>query len=140
MKRVVQGLKRAVELYLIVVGGGFGLAGLIGLVLNAKEFLQSVDPKDAMGYRNDLRVESLLFFFALLFFTAGIGILKSRLWGLILALGLAISTVLYSVVQNLRGFSDSNDFAIGLPMLVLLIWGMFPTTWSLFRRQEVKPS
>jgi len=113
------------------------LAALIGVVLNLKEWLQSTDPKEAMGYRNDARVESLLLLFAVLFLAAGIGIAKSRLWGLVLALGLAISTVLYSVVQNLRGFSDPNDFMIGLPMLVVLIWGLLPATWTLFRRQEI---
>jgi len=93
-----------------------------------------------MDYRNDVRVESLLLLFALLFLTAGIGISKSRIWGFLLALGLAIATVMYSLIQNFQGFSDYHDFTIALPMFVILIWGMFPATWSLFGRQEVKLS
>lgn len=126
------------QLYLIVVGGGFGLAGLIGVVVNLKEFLQSTDPKEAMGYRNDVRVESLMFLFAVLFLASGIGIIRSRIWGFLLAMGLALTTVGYSLVQNLQGFSDYHDFTIALPMLMIFVWGMFPATWSLFRRQELK--
>jgi hypothetical protein len=140
VKRVAQGFKRAVQLYLIVVGGGFGLAALIGVVLNLKESLESADPKEAMGYRNDLRVESLLLLFAVLFSTAGVGVVKSRMWGFVLAMVLAIATVMYSLVQNLQSFSDYHDFTIALPMFVIFIWGMFPATWSLFRKQEVKAS
>ena len=115
------------------------MAGFIGVAVNLNEFLRSTDPKEAMDYRNDVRVESLLLLFAVLFLAAGIGIIKSRIWGFFLALGLAVATVMYSLIQNSHGFSDYHDFTIALPMFVILIWGMFPDTWALFRRQEAKP-
>ena len=140
MRRVLRGLKQFSQLYLVLVGGGYALAGFVGLVVSIKDFVQSSDESETRLLRNDMRVDFQLFFFALLFLIAGIGIYKSRLWGLVLALGLAIMVMGYSLFQNQHGMSDYHDFTIALPMAVIFLWGILPPTWLMFRRQDVKPS
>jgi len=140
MKRALRGLKQFSELYLIIVGGGYALTGLVGLVVSVKDFFRSSDETETRALREDIRVDFQLFFFALLFLIAGIGIYKSRLWGLVLALGLAITVMGYSLVQNQNGMSDYHDFTVALPMGVIFLWGILPPTWQMFRRQDVKPS
>jgi hypothetical protein len=140
MKRVVSGLKKFAELYLIIVGGGYTLASSVGLVVNTKGFLRCTDEIEAKAFRQDVTEGLVMFVFAALLLAAGVGIHKSRLWGLVLAAGMGILTVGYSLVQNSSGLSDYHDFTIALPMGLIFIWAVLPHTWLEFTRQGIRAS
>jgi hypothetical protein len=138
MKRIVSGLKKFAELYLTIGGGGYTLASSVGVVVNARNFLQNTDEVEAKLFRQDVTESIILFLFASLAFAAGIGIQKYRRWGLLLAIGMAMLTVGYSLVQNVKGLSDYHDFTMALPMAVIFVWGILPPTWLEFKQKSLK--
>lgn len=138
MKRIVSGLKKFAELYLIVVGGGYTLVSAVGVVLSTKNFLQNTDEINAKLFRQDITEGLILFFFASMALAAGIGIQKYRVWGLVLTVGVAISAVGYSLIQNAVGLSNYHDFTIALPMAVIFVWGVLPPTWLEFKQKSLK--
>lgn len=115
--------KHLIGLYLIIVGGGYALAFLVGLIANG---LADRDLGEMPG-----------FLAALMFLTAGIGIYRLRPWGLVLAIIMAALTIFYSVSQRRSmGAWDYHDFIITLPMVLILVWALLPTTWAKFSKRE----
>ncbi len=125
MNRVVSGLKKFAELYLLIVGGGYALAFLVGLIAN--------------GLDDDFRNSAVAFLVAVSFLAAGIGIYRFRRWGLVLAMIMAVLTVAYSVSQR-RSFGvwDYHDFTITLPMVGIFVWAILPPTWAKFSKREIE--
>jgi peptidoglycan/LPS O-acetylase OafA/YrhL len=140
MNRIVSGLKRFAELYLIIVGGAYALAALVALVLNTRTLSQTTDKGEIETFRGDINENCLMLIPSALILVAGVGVRRSRLWGLILALGMAVLVIAYSLVQNAKGISDYHDFTVALPMAVIFLWGILPPTWLTFKRLGVKPS
>ena len=140
MKQIVSGLKKFAELYLIIAGGGYTLASAASLFVNAKSFLQCTDEVEAKAFRQDVTNDFLMFFVASLVLMAGVGIHKSRLWGLGLTVAMAVLTVGYTLVQHTKGMFDYHDFTIALPMGLIFIWAILPPTWLEFRGQGVRTS
>src|SRR5262245_50802887 len=107
MRRAAAGLKKLAELYLIIVGGGYALAFFVGMKTNG------------LGdeYFRDNTVALVM---ALSSLVAGIAIYRVQLWGLVLAIIMAILTL-----------------TITLPMLGTFVWAILPQTRSKFSKREI---
>ena len=117
--------KHLIELYLIIVVGGYALAFLVGFIANG---LTDGDFGEMPG-----------FLVALTCLTAGIGIYRVRPWGLVLAIIMAVLIIFYSVSERrLMGVWDYHDFTITLPMALVLVWALLPPTWAEFQKREIK--
>lgn len=135
-------VKHLAELYLIIVGGAYTLAGAVELVYNTQVTLQSSDPEERRSWSKDVN-EALMFLIpSPLIFAAGLGVLKNRSWGLLLAIGMGIVTLGYGLFWefNHPGEFDEHNFTIVLPMTLILIWALLPSTWLEFKRGSVKTS
>ena len=124
MNRPTSALKKFAELYLVIVGGGYALAFLVGLIANG--------PDDPF-----FRDSAVAFLAALSFLVAGIGIYKFQRWGLVLAMIMAVLTAVYSVSQRISmGVWDYHDLTITLPMFAVFVWAILPATWAKFSKRE----
>jgi hypothetical protein len=135
-------VKHLVELYLIIVGGAYTLAGAVELVCNTQITLQSSDAEERRSWSKDVNEALLLLIPVPLIFAAGLGVLKNRPWGLLLVIGIGIVTLSYGLFWELNhpGDFDEHNFTIVLPMTLILIWALLPSTWLQFRQGSVKTS
>ena len=140
MSRSGSVVKRVVELYLIIVGGGYTLASVVALAVNGHSLFTTADRIELRDLRSDLGENSVMFVFAAATLTGGVGIYKYRRWGLLLAAVLGVMAIAESVAASAIDPWEYHNFTIGLPMAAIMIWALLPPTWVLFKQRSVKPS
>jgi hypothetical protein len=140
VSRLASVVKRLVELYLIIVGGGYTLASAVALAMNGHSLLTTADRIELRDLRSDLGENSIMFAFAAATLIGGVGIYKYRPWGLLLAVVLGILAIAESVAASAIDPWEYHNFTIGLPMAAIMIWAMLPPTWVMFKRQRMKIS
>jgi hypothetical protein len=74
MKRIGAAVIRFFGVSLIVVGGGYSLASLIGFVVAMTERFQSTDQSEIKTFGQDMSSDAMLFSVAFVVLIAGIGI------------------------------------------------------------------
>jgi hypothetical protein len=131
-------VKRFVELYLIIVGGGYTLASGVALAANGHWLLTTTDRIELRDLRSDLRENSIMFAFAAATLIGGVGIYKYRRWGLLLAAVLGITAIAETVAVSAIDPWEYHNFMIGLPMAAIMIWALLPPTWIMFKQRIVK--
>jgi len=79
---------------------------------------------------------------AALILAAGVGVHLYRPWGLFLACGMGIATLAYGLTWEINhwGSFDEHNLTIVLPMTLILIWALLPSTWLEFKRRSFKAS
>jgi hypothetical protein len=127
-------LRRFARLYLIAVGGGFGLMAFVGLVENGSQMLRYGDERD-IGY---LRGVSFGLVFSILVVVTGVGIHKYRLWALVLALTTGILAVATGFANVVSDPWNVYNFTVVLPMVLIVVWASLPATWLEFRQHGAK--
>ena len=133
-------MKRFVELYLIIVGGGYTLASIVALAVNAHSLLTTADRIELRDLRSDLGENSVMFAFAAAALIGGVAVYKYRRWGLLLAAVLGVMAIAESVAASAIDPWEYHNFTIGLPMAAIMIWALLPPTWVKFKQRSVKPS
>jgi hypothetical protein len=131
-------VKRFVELYLIIVGGGYTLASGVALAVNGHWLLTTTDRIELRDLRSDLRENSIMFAFAAATLIGGVGIYRYRRWGLLLAAVLGITAIAETVAVSAIDPWEYHNFMIGLPMAAIMIWALLPPTWIMFKQRIVK--
>jgi hypothetical protein len=122
-------------LYLIAVGGGFGLVTFVGLVENGSQMLRYGDERD-ISY---LRGASFGLVFSILVVVTGVGIHKYRLWALVVALTTGVLAVATGFANVVRDPWNVYNFTVVLPMVLIVVWASLQATWSEFRQHGAKP-
>ncbi len=140
MSRSGSVVKRVVELYLIIVGGGYTLASVVALAVNGHSLFTTADRIELRDLRSELGENSVMFVFAAATLMGGLGIYKYRRWGLLLAAVLGVTAIAESVAASAIDPWEYHNFTIGLPMAAIMIWALLPPTWVLFKQRSVKPS
>ncbi len=140
MSRLASSVKHLVELYLIIVGGGYTLASVFALAVNAHSLLTSTDRIELRDLRSDLGENSIMFAFAAATLIGGVGIYKYRPWGLLLAVVLGVMAITEAVTVSAIDPWEYHNFTIGLPMAAIMIWALLPPTWVMFKQRSVKTS
>jgi hypothetical protein len=77
MIRIIAALERLLSFLLMIVGGGYSLAALIGFLGAMTQRFQTTDQSEIRTFGHDMRSDAMLFSFAFLFFATGIGIRRS---------------------------------------------------------------
>jgi hypothetical protein len=125
---------------LIIVRGGYTLASVVALAVNAHSLLTTADRIELRDLHSDLGENLTMFAFAAATFMGGVGIYKCRRWGLLLAAVLGVMAIAESVAASAIDPWEYHNFTIGLPMAAIMIWALLPPTWAKFKPQSVKPS
>ena len=137
MSRPKATLKQAAELYLIVVGGAYTLAAIVGTLSNMHWLLTSTDRDELRTVRSDIGENVIMLLAAGATLTAGIGIHKYRPWGLVLAAIVGGLAILESLRASAIDLMEYHNFIIGLPMAAIMVWTMLPATWAKFKQERV---
>jgi hypothetical protein len=140
MKKLVLVAKHAAELYLIIVGGAYSLAGLVALIGNTRFLFTAIDRAEIRESRADVGTNLIMFAFAAASLTAGLGIHKFRRWGLVLAAIVGVFAILEAVSASAIDPWEFHNFTIALPLALIMIWAMSPPTWTVFSERSLKNS
>jgi hypothetical protein len=140
MKKLVLVAKHAAELYLIIVGGAYSLAGLVALIANTRLLLMATDRTEFRESRADIGMNSIMFVFAAACLAAGLGIHKFRRWGLVLAAIVGVFVILEAMSASAIDPWEYHNFTIALPLVLIMIWAMSPPTWAVFSERSLKNS
>jgi hypothetical protein len=133
-------VKHLVELYLIIVGGGYTLASVVALAVNGRSLLTTADRIELRDLRSDLGENSIMFAFAAATLIGGVGIYKYRRWGLLLATALGVLAIMESANMSAVDPWEYHNFTIGLPMAAIMVWALLPPTWVMFKQRSVRTS
>lgn len=133
-------MKRLVELYLIIVGGGYTLASAVALAVNAHSLLTTADRVELRDLRSDLGENSIMFAFAVATLIGGVGIYKYRRWALLLAAVLGVLAIMEAVAASAIDPWEYHNFTIALPMAAIMVWALLPPTWMMFTGRSMKIS
>ena len=140
MKKLVLVAKHAAELYLIIVGGAYSLAGLVALIANTRLLLMATDRVELRESRADVGTNLIMLAFASACLTAGLGIHRFRRWGLVLAAIVGIFAILEAISASAIDPWEYHNFTIALPLVLIMIWAMSPPTWMVFSERSLKNS
>ncbi|HTZ33170.1 MAG TPA: hypothetical protein VMH31_11970 [Methylomirabilota bacterium] len=136
--KIVLALKPLAELYLIIVGGAYSLAGFVAVIANTRLLLMATDRTELRDSRADVGTSLIMLAFAALALTAGIGILKFRRWGLALAAIAGVCGILEALSASTIDPWEYHNFTIALPLVLIMIWAMLPPTWVAFSERRLK--
>ena len=125
---------------MIIVGGGYALASIVVLAVNAHSLLTTADRIELRDLRSDLGENSVRFAFAAAELIGGVGVYKYRRWGVLLAAVLGVMAIAESVAASAIDPWEYHNFTIGLPLAAIMMWALLPPTWVKFKQRSVKPS
>jgi hypothetical protein len=140
MSRRKSTLKHAVELYLIIVGGGYTLTSVVALIYNAQWLLTSSEQAEIRGLRSEISDNCIMLIAAAATLSAGVGIYKYRRWGLVLAAVMSLAAIAECVAASAIEPWEYHTFTIGLPMAAIMLWALLPPTWGKFQQESTKIS
>ena len=140
MKKLVLVAKHAAELYLIIVGGAYSLAGLVALIANIRLLLMATDRTEFRESRADIGTNLIMLAFASACLTAGLGIQKFRRWGLVLAAIVGVFAIVEAISVSAIDPWEYHNLTIALPLVLIMIWAMSPPTWTVFSERSLKNS